>query len=153
MPDSISPSGKTPFDIHVGAPDAAGSAFQATLVSHVDSPVFPKCIDSGRTEVKAGLLPAIPDANLGIENPQMWGCIDLEPVEKKLVFNCCHFTLLQASNKSLISRDKDILCRIVLHIRDCFFFLSIPSTVSISLAAMPEMEGKMSKISSRYFCI
>jgi hypothetical protein len=81
MADPISSPGKTPLDVEMGAADAAGTAFQATLICHADA-VFFQSVNVGRTDVETGLVRTFFQAKSTIDNPQVRFFIHPEPVQE-----------------------------------------------------------------------
>jgi len=79
--DAISAPGETPLDVEMGAADAAGAAFQATLIGHADA-VFFQPVNVGRTDVETGLVWAFFQTKSTIDNPQVRFFIHPEPVQE-----------------------------------------------------------------------
>src|SRR5690606_40851037 len=78
--------GIEPFDVQVGAADAAGAAFNAALVPHHDLGhfVFP-LVDFGGAEAGAPLLLAFRQADVMVLDDEMGPVIGLEPVAVQFV--------------------------------------------------------------------
>ena len=66
--DAVSSPRKSPFDVEMGAADAAGAAFQAALIGH-DDVVFFQPVYVGGAEVETGLVRASISAISPVDNP------------------------------------------------------------------------------------
>ena len=86
MPDAETSGGKTPIDVQMWASDAAGAAFETSFVVDTD-PVTFELINIGRTDIQAGLLPAVFHTDLFVDNLKMRRFIYVESIQKKFVFN------------------------------------------------------------------
>jgi hypothetical protein len=86
MPDAETSGGKTPVDIQMRASDAAGAAFETSFVVNTD-PITFELINIGRTDIQAGLLPAVFHTDLSVDNLKMRRFIYVESIQKKFVFN------------------------------------------------------------------
>ena len=86
MPDAETSGGKTPIDIQMWACDTAGAAFKTSFVIDTD-PVTFELIDIGRTDIQAGLLPAVFHTDLAVDNSKMRRFIHVESIQKEFVFN------------------------------------------------------------------
>jgi hypothetical protein len=86
MPYAETSGGKTPVDIQMWASDAAGAAFETSFVVNTD-PIMFELINIGRTDIQAGLLPAVFHTDLSVDNLKMRRFIHVESIQKKFVFN------------------------------------------------------------------
>ena len=86
MPDTEPSGGKAPIDIQMRAPDAAGAAFETSFVADTDPALF-ELVNIGRTDIQAGLIPAIFHTDLSVDNSKMRRFIHVESIQKKFVFN------------------------------------------------------------------
>ena len=84
MPDAEPSGGKAPVDIQVRASDSAGAAFETSFIVDTDPVVF-EFVNIGRTNIQAGLLPAIFHTDLGVDNSKMRRFIHVESVQKKFI--------------------------------------------------------------------
>jgi hypothetical protein len=79
MADSVTAPGKTPLNIEIRAGDAAGATFQTPLVVYTDA-VLLQSVNISWAEIKAGLLLAISQALLAVNNAKMAFFIYLKTV-------------------------------------------------------------------------
>lgn len=147
MPDTEPSGGKAPVDIQVWTPDAAGAAFQTSFVADTDPVVF-ELVDISRTDIQAGLIPAICHADLTVDNFKMRRFINIETIKKKFVFyGGWHQTLLKASQQRRSKPGREWFFLKLRQIILCFSFFDTPFTVSISRAAKLKASGSVVKIS------
>ncbi len=86
MPDAEAAGGKSPVNVEMRTSDPAGTALQAAFI--VDgNPVVFQPVNIGRTDVKAGLLPAVIDTNRPVDDFQMGGFMHVKTVQKEFVFD------------------------------------------------------------------
>ncbi len=131
----------------MGTADATGTAFKTSFVRDAD-PVFFEPIDIRGAKVETWLVLTCIHAGPVIDNPNMRFLIHTKTVQKKFVFNLnAHFTLLHPSHRIHASFIGEISCFIFFQMSFCFFFLGVPSTVSILRAAKPQSPGRRVKSS------
>jgi hypothetical protein len=81
MADAVAALGETPLNIHLRAANAAGTAFQTSLMMNADALTF-KSVYISRAEIKAGPFLAALQAFFAVNYMQVAFLVHFETVQK-----------------------------------------------------------------------